>query len=78
MKTTNMASPKNPVEFDWNVYAQNGNIAYCGSVFADTIEKAMIRAWIEIERSEWYKIGHGHVQDNPGGEWCVDWECVKV
>ena len=63
--------------FEWNVFSQDGTIGYCGRVIAETIERAMFRAWSEIEDSEWFKLGHGRVKDDFAPGWYVDWECKQ-
>ena len=63
--------------FDWNVYDTDGSVAYCGTVYAETLHGAECRAWLEIEQSDWYKFGHGHVRDDYTGKWCVDWDCKQ-
>lgn len=62
--------------FDWNVYAQDGTtVAYCGQVQAPTEEIAKLRAWLQIEGSEWYTLGLGRVWE--AGEWVLDWDCKQ-
>ena len=63
--------------FEWDVFSQNGGISYCGRVIAETLERAMLRAWVEIENSEWFKLGRGRVKDDFASGWYVDWECKQ-